>query len=245
MQIKAGTIAASVQGSDSQPYKIAIKVDKLSAKNWDTIRDACTGEFDSLRELLAGQFPASLKDLFFQKGAGLFPAPKEIHFDCSCPDWASMCKHVAAALYGVGARLDEDPSLFFTLRRINVDDLITETVADTAQALIDKAEQQSGNILDDVDLGDVFGIQLDDINAPALDLPASSPRRLPPRKQRPRRAPKRPRHLRTSHAPANGSRQKPQSPPPRATPGLPKRARRRPLRSLRQRHRRCPPWARC
>lgn len=176
LQIKAGNIAASVQGSDTQPYKIAIKVDKLSAKNWATIREACTGEFDSLRELLAGQFPTSLKELFFQKGAGLFPAPKEIHFDCSCPDWASMCKHVAATLYGVGARLDEDPSLFFTLRQINVDDLITETVADTAQALINKAEQQSGNILDDVDLGDVFGIQLDDIDAPLPALPAVAPK---------------------------------------------------------------------
>ncbi len=172
LQIKAGNIAASVQGSDTQPYKVTIKVDKLSAKNWDTIRTACTGEFDSLRELLADKFPTSLKELFFQKGAGLFPAPKEIHFDCSCPDWASMCKHVAATLYGVGARLDEDPSLFFKLRRIDVDDLITETVADTAQALIDKAEQQSGNILDDVDLGDVFGIQLDDIDVPPPELPA-------------------------------------------------------------------------
>ncbi|ETW97963.1 MAG: hypothetical protein ETSY1_20700 [Candidatus Entotheonella factor] len=176
LQIKAGQIAASVQGSRTQPYKITIKVDQLSAKNWQTIREACTGAFDSLRDLLAGQFPESLKDLFFQKGAGLFPSPKEIHFDCSCPDWAYMCKHIAATLYGVGARLDEDPSLFFTLRRIDVDDLITETVADTAQALIDKAEQQSGNILDDVDLGDMFGIQIDDLETPLPDLPAVAPK---------------------------------------------------------------------
>ncbi len=165
-----------MQGSDTQPYQVTIKVDRLSEKNWNTIRDACAGEFDSLRELLAGESPKALKELFFQKGAGLFPAPKEIHFDCSCPDWASMCKHVAATLYGVGARLDEDPSLFFTLRRIDVDDLITETVADTAQTLIDKAQQQSGNILDGVDLGDVFGIQLDDIDAPQPDLPAVAPK---------------------------------------------------------------------
>lgn len=172
LQIKAGNISAAVQGSDTQPYKITIKVDKLSAKNWDAIRQACTGEFNSLRELLAGQFPSSLKELFFQKDAGLFPTPKEIHFDCSCPDWASMCKHVAATLYGVGARLDDDPSLFFTLRRIDVDDLITETVADTAQALLDKAEYQSANILDDVDLGEMFGIELDDVDVSLPDLPA-------------------------------------------------------------------------
>lgn len=176
LQIKAGNISAAVQGSDTRPYKIAVKVDELSAQNWAVIRQACSGAFDSLRELLAGQFPSSLKDLFFQKGAGLFPAPQEIHFDCSCPDWASMCKHVAATLYGVGARLDEDPSLFFTLRRIDVDDLITETVADTAQALLDRAEHQSANILDDVDLGDVFGIELDDIATPQPDLPVVTPK---------------------------------------------------------------------
>jgi uncharacterized Zn finger protein len=183
LQIKAGTISASVQGSDTNPYKITINVDKLSAQHWDAIRRACAGEFNSLRELLAGQFPSSLKELFFQKGAGLFPTPKEIHFDCSCPDWASMCKHVAATLYGVGARLDEDPSLFFTLRRINVDDLITETVADTAQALLGKAELQSANILDDVDLGDVFGIELEDIETPLPDLPAVTPKAVAAKKK--------------------------------------------------------------
>jgi uncharacterized Zn finger protein len=120
---------------------------------------------------LAGKFPQSLKDLFFQKGSGLFPAPNEIHFDCSCPDWASMCKHVAAVLYGIGARLDEEASLFFTLRGINVDDLITQTVADTTQALLSKAERQRDNVLDDADIADVFGIQLDDIDVPAPTLP--------------------------------------------------------------------------
>ena len=171
LQIEAGHVAASVQGSDRAPYRVAIDVDPLRAKSWAAIRQACAGAFDSLRELLAGQFPASLKDLFFQKDSGLFPSPKEIRFDCSCPDWASMCKHVAAALYGVGARLDHDPGLFFTLRRVDVDELITETVADTAQALLDKAQQQSSHILGDVDLGEVFGIQLDEVDLPAPALP--------------------------------------------------------------------------
>jgi uncharacterized Zn finger protein len=117
-----------------------------------------------------------LKDLFFAKGAGLFPSPREIHFDCSCPDWASMCKHVATALYGVGARLDEDPSLFFALRGITMDDIITQTVADTTQTLLRKAEHQSANVLDDVDLGDVFGIRLDDLHTPHPDQPRVQPK---------------------------------------------------------------------
>ena len=141
LQLKSGNVTALVQGSEAQPYRVAITVDTLSANNWSTIRTACAGCFDSLSELLGGTFPQALKDLFFAKGAGLFPSPQEIHFDCSCPDWASMCKHVAATLYGVGARLDEDPSLFFTLRGIALDDIITQTVADTTQTLLRKAER--------------------------------------------------------------------------------------------------------
>ena len=175
LQMSAGTVRALVQGSQSQPYQITITVDKLSARNWSHIRQACEGNFDSLSELLAGQFPRALQDLFFADGSGLFPTPREIQFDCSCPDWASMCKHVAAALYGVGARLDEDPALFFTLRDIQIDNLISETVAETTQALLSKADIQSDNVLEDVDLGDVFGIELDDLEVSLPDLPPVRP----------------------------------------------------------------------
>ena len=175
LQLASGKITALVQGSRPQPYTIAITIGTLSADNWRSIRQACEGHLDSLSELLAGKFPQALKDLFFEKGTGLFPAPRDIHFDCSCPDWASMCKHIAAALYGVGARLDEDPALFFTLRGINIDDLITQTLTDTAHTLLGKAERQSQHILQDVDLGDVFGIQLDDVAVSSPHVPAVQP----------------------------------------------------------------------
>jgi uncharacterized Zn finger protein len=89
---------------------------------------------------------------------------------------ASMCKHIAAALYGVGARLDDDPSLCFTLRGINIDDIITQTVAETAQTLLGKARRQRDNILEDEDLGEVFGIQLEGIEAPVSNLPPVRPK---------------------------------------------------------------------
>jgi uncharacterized Zn finger protein len=180
LQLAPGHITALVQGSGAQPYRVAITVDTLSADHWATIRAACVGCFDSLSALLAGTFPQALKELFFAKGAGLFPSPQDIHFDCSCPDWAAMCKHVAAALYGVGARVDEDPSLFFRLRGIAMDDIITQAVADTTQTLLRKAERQRANVLDEVldevDLGDVFGIQLDDLHTPRPDLPSVRPK---------------------------------------------------------------------
>jgi uncharacterized Zn finger protein len=176
LQLTPGRVTALVQGSEARPYRVAITVDTLSADHWSTLRAACAGCFDSLGELLGGTFPQALKDLFFAKGAGLFPSPREIHFDCSCPDWAAMCKHVAAALYGVGARFDEEPSLFFALRGIALDDLITQTVTDTAQTLLRKAEGPRVNVLEDVDLGHVFGIQVDDLHTPRPNLPPVQPK---------------------------------------------------------------------
>jgi uncharacterized Zn finger protein len=92
----------------------------LSKNTWDIITTACEGKIESLQELIEGRFPKALDELFTAKGKGLFPAPKEITLNCSCPDWANMCKHVAAVLYGVGTRLDEDPALFFVLRNVNI-----------------------------------------------------------------------------------------------------------------------------
>ena len=104
LQIQAGRILARVQGTRKTPYKVEIRISPLSQQRCDEIMDRCGARVDSLENLLAGHFPEELKDAFLGAG-GLFPTPREISFSCSCPDWAMMCKHVAAALYGVGARL--------------------------------------------------------------------------------------------------------------------------------------------
>ena len=116
---------------------------------------------ESLQKLLLGNFSKSLGDLFTAQGKGLFPSPKEIRFSCSCPDWASMCKHVAATLYGIGARLDEEPGLFFKLRKVDMNDLISQAVEDQTKKLLDKARKRSDRIIDDADLGAVFGIDFE------------------------------------------------------------------------------------
>ena len=174
LQLQPGHVSAMVLGSQPAPYDVAIQIDTLSVPQWHTIRHACEGRFDSLSELLAGAFPQALKDLFFDSTGGLFPTPRDIQFACSCPDWAAMCKHVAAALYGVGSRLDDDAAMFFTLRGIPIDDIITQTVAETTQALLAKTQGQRANILDDVDLGEVFGIELDGIETPVPNVPPVS-----------------------------------------------------------------------
>ncbi|HWR73137.1 MAG TPA: hypothetical protein VN604_08195, partial [Nitrospirota bacterium] len=141
LQINAGEIKALVHGSRAKPYSINIKIKKLNRNAWQRVTSECAGMLDSLAELLAGKFPKGLEETFMRRDTGLFPSPKEIDFDCSCPDWASMCKHVAAALYGVGARLDEDPSLFFTLRGVDTGELVSRTVSSKAESLIEKASK--------------------------------------------------------------------------------------------------------
>lgn len=167
LQISEGEVKSLVQGSESRPYSIVIKIKALEKSVWGKIKDICEGKLDSLQELLVAKFPKALDEIFTAYGKGLFPAPKEIDFDCSCPDWASMCKHVAATLYGVGARLDKDPNLFFALRKIEINDLITETVKDKAKDLLAKAKKKSSRIIEDQDLSSVFGIEMDSVSKPA------------------------------------------------------------------------------
>ena len=167
LQISEGKVQSLVLGSESKPYSIEIRIKPLEKSVWRKIKGVCDGKLDSLQELLVGKFPKALGEIFTAHGNGLFPSPEEIDFDCSCPDWASMCKHVAATLYGVGTRLDEDPNLFFALRKIEINDLISETVKDKTEELLTKAKKKSRRIIEDQDLSSVFGIELDSVSKPA------------------------------------------------------------------------------
>lgn len=161
LRIRPGVVESLVQGSRSKPYSVTIRIKALGKRNWKEIKTASQGKLDSLQELLAGKFPKGLGEIFTTQGKGLFPSPKEIDFDCSCPDWASMCKHVAATLYGIGARLDQDPELFFILRQVKMKDLVTGAVEGKTRELLKKARKKTARVIDDSDLSDVFGIDME------------------------------------------------------------------------------------
>jgi uncharacterized Zn finger protein len=161
LQIDSGKVEALVQGTRAKPYSVMVKIKAINEKIWQDIKTACGGKLDSLQELLAGKFPKALSEIFMEQGTGLFPSPKEIEFSCSCPDWAYMCKHVAATLYGIGARLDEDPSLFFKLRKARMNDLVTEAVEDKTRKLLEKAKKKTKRVIAESDLADVFGIDME------------------------------------------------------------------------------------
>ena len=161
LQIRPGEVESLVQGSRSKPYSVSIRIKAMGKKNWKEIKTASEGRLDSLQEFLAGKFPKALGEIFTTQGKGLFPSPKEIDFDCSCPDWASMCKHVASTLYGIGARLDQDPGLFFKLRKVKMKDLVTEAVEEKTRELLKKARKKTSRVIADSDLEDVFGIDME------------------------------------------------------------------------------------
>lgn len=161
LKIENGRATALVQGTRAKPYEVIIRITPVKKANWNQIKKQCQGELSSLSDLLAGKFPKVLGEIFLAEGKGLFPTPKEISFDCSCPDWASMCKHVAATLYGIGARLDEDPLLFFTMRQADTEELIARAVEGKTGELLAKAEKKSSRVIDDNDLSGLFGIDMD------------------------------------------------------------------------------------
>jgi uncharacterized Zn finger protein len=161
LKIEKGTVAALVQGSSSKPYKVVIEIYQIKDDVWDNIKKSCEGKIESLQELIDGKFPKALSELFTAKGSGLFPTPKEIAFGCSCPDWAVMCKHVAAALYGVGARLDENPALFFTLRNVNVEELISEAIRGKTKDMLGRTGAKSRRILENTDVVGMFGVDVE------------------------------------------------------------------------------------
>jgi uncharacterized Zn finger protein len=157
LSITKGRIQAKVQGSRKTPYKVEIRISPLSEERCQEILQTCGKRVETLENLLAGDFPEELKELFTQRG-GLFPSSREISFSCSCPDWALMCKHVAAVLYGIGARLDENPSLFFELRGIEMGRFIDVAIASRVERMLKNAGQTSGRTIDERDIRGLFGI---------------------------------------------------------------------------------------
>ena len=157
LSITKGRIQAKVQGARKTPYKVEIRISPLSEERCQEILQKCGKRVETLEKLLAGDFPEELKELFTQRG-GLFPSSREISFSCSCPDWALMCKHVAAVLYGIGARLDENPSLFFELRGIEMGRFIDVAIANRVERMLKNAGRTSGRTIDEGDIRGLFGI---------------------------------------------------------------------------------------
>jgi uncharacterized Zn finger protein len=157
LQIQRGVVKALVSGSEVYTAKIDIKT--VPPATWNKIKKDCARSIDSLMDLLQGRFDRGIMERLTEQDGGLFPKPGEIAMKCSCPDYAYMCKHLAAVLYGIGARLDTAPELLFTLRGVDHLELISQAVA--AENLEEALGSQAATSLAGADLGEMFGIDLD------------------------------------------------------------------------------------
>ena len=165
LEIAAGRVEAFVSGSEV--YEIAIDVEPLAPARWDAIKGRCAGRIGSMLELLKGTFSDEVMTVVTDRREGLFPLASQIRMRCDCPDGARLCKHLAAVLYGIGARLDTQPELLFTLRGVDSQDLLG------VEAALDAAPQPVGKTIAADALADVFGIELDEAPAPAAQAAAT------------------------------------------------------------------------
>jgi hypothetical protein len=161
LQIAPGEVRAWVSGSSL--YEVRVEVATVPKARWSALCKDCAGGIDSLVELLQGRLSKGVMERICRQKTGLFPSPREIEFDCSCPDWASMCKHVAAVLYGIGARLDQRPELLFALRKVDEKDLIAEAGKDLPLA---RKGPAVGKILGEKGLSEIFGIEMAEASTP-------------------------------------------------------------------------------
>jgi uncharacterized Zn finger protein len=179
LQIGEGEIRGRVSGSEL--YEVEVKVTAVAKPRWGGICADCAGAIDSLIELLQGRFSKGVMERICQEKTGLFPAPAELKFNCSCPDWASMCKHVAAVLYAIGARLDERPELLFKLRKVDEKDLIAKAGKGVP---LSKTGPAAAKVLADDGLSELFGLDLDSGESSKLKTPKPKTNKLKPKKSK-------------------------------------------------------------
>jgi len=127
INIASGKVTARVQGSRPRPYRVTIKLTPLDNAQWSKVFDALAEKALYAVQLLNGEMPEDVEEIFNAVQVPLFPdAFADLESDCSCPDWANPCKHIAAVYYLLGERFDEDPFLLFTLRGRGKDAVVAE-----------------------------------------------------------------------------------------------------------------------
>ena len=178
LAVGRGKVEARVAGSEL--YEVTVRMAPMAKARWRRVVARCTGKIGSLVGLLRGELSADVIAVLADPKEGLFPTPREMTLDCSCPDWAGMCKHVAAVLYGVGVRLDEHPALFFTLRQVDE----TELLSSATSGALSRTHHGTGKRIAADKLAAVFGIEIEDEPTPRAHVTrrrrASAPRATRP-----------------------------------------------------------------
>ncbi len=183
LEIAEGEVRALVSGNEI--YQVKVRIRPLAAARWKAVRRQCAGQIGTVVELLAGKFSSAVMEVLCHGQKGLLPGTRETAMSCSCPDGAWLCKHLAAALYGVGARLDLAPELLFTLRGVDGAELVA--AAGKAGGLASAAP--AGGAIAREHLAEIFGIEMEApvprARAAGVRPPPRATKRPAPRKSRP------------------------------------------------------------
>jgi uncharacterized Zn finger protein len=159
LRIEPGEVFAYVTGDDL--YEVLVKIDPLPPPAWEKLKAACGSSIGSLLDLLAGRLGPELLEVITSRETGLFPNPRQIHLTCTCPDYANMCQHVAAVLYGAGVKLDQEPELFFKLRQVDHRELVQQAATHAENLASDiPADEAARQALANIDLSELFGIEI-------------------------------------------------------------------------------------
>lgn len=162
LAISEGKVTAIVTGNEL--YNVNVHISPLKEAKWQKIKALCKGQISSVLDLLSGKLSDGVMDIVCDKHQGMFPFDNEIEFDCDCFDWASMCKHVAAVLYGIGSRLDAHPEQLFILRAVDYNELID---IQASVATLTKGSTCDSKQLASDDLASIFGIEFDVTTPPS------------------------------------------------------------------------------
>ena len=157
LDIGKGKVEAIVSGS--MLYTVTMEIQTLPTSQWAGVKKRCAGGIGSLLELLQGKLSHEIMSVVTDRANGLFPGPREIQYQCNCPDYAGMCKHIAAVVYGIGARLDERPELLFVLRGVDHGELISTDAAITGALANTRSTRRRTLAANQLD--NVFGVEFE------------------------------------------------------------------------------------
>ncbi len=148
---KGNKVIAKVQGSRATPYKVTIEMTPLDDEHWEKVFDALAKQAIFAAQLLAGEMPTGIEEIFEQVGISLFPLREELVSDCSCPDWSEVCKHTAASHYLLAEQFDEDPFLLMRLRGRSAEQIMAalwerHAQDDTKEEIVEKIEPLSASL---------------------------------------------------------------------------------------------------
>ena len=167
LSISNNCAESQVQGHSKEPYRVIINIKTIEKSKYDNILNKCENSVDNLESLMTGSFPKEYQQFFTDEEYGLFPKSNEIDYNCTCLDYEKnmhMCKHIAATMYAIGNKLDNDPLIFFKLRGIDISEFSNKILKKETEFVWNNINGESNRKINSNDISFLFGVDCDEID---------------------------------------------------------------------------------